>query len=470
MNPLRYGQLEIDLIAGELRDPGRVQSLTNLEVELLAYLARRVGQPVAREELRRAVWGHFGTTAGRPVDHCVKRLRGKLEVDPRDPRLLRTVRGKGYLLAPPDPERPGGGDLAQLEALPYGAASTQRALAERRRALFDELYQEPAPPRRLRLLAVLASDHEVVQRGLLRQELSMLGDEALSPEERATLAWLRLLCAEQRGLVEVEELLSEQHSDSLSLRLRQLAAGVAADALDVTSLERHLKAALALDPEPARRAVLASYAGDLARLRGELPEARDAYLEAAALARGVGNHQAEAMGHLNAAGVLALMGELPAAAVRTRRALSLARAACDPVQAALARANLATILALIGGWSEAALEAARAQVALERHRRLSRASRMRALRGLCVARAGALSEGEDLLRESLADARASGDQTTVSNNQGLLAAVLFLRGRSAEASQLVAELDHPEARALRAWAQDGSLGDPSSLALALLRS
>jgi DNA-binding response OmpR family regulator len=51
-----------------------------------------------REELLSTVWGskHFFTP--RCVDVCVRRLREKIEVDPENPRFLKTVRGSGYLI------------------------------------------------------------------------------------------------------------------------------------------------------------------------------------------------------------------------------------------------------------------------------------------------------------------------------------------------------------------------------------
>jgi DNA-binding response OmpR family regulator len=81
---------------------GRVQELTERESELLRYLAANRSRIVTREELLANVWridGRGSTT--RTVDMAVARLREKLGDDSEDSAVLRTVRGKGYLLAEP---------------------------------------------------------------------------------------------------------------------------------------------------------------------------------------------------------------------------------------------------------------------------------------------------------------------------------------------------------------------------------
>jgi two-component system, OmpR family, phosphate regulon response regulator OmpR len=62
---------------------------------LLRVLAERAGAPISRAEL-----GELSNIKGndRAVDVQVLRLRRKLEDDPRQPRLLLTVRGEGYAL------------------------------------------------------------------------------------------------------------------------------------------------------------------------------------------------------------------------------------------------------------------------------------------------------------------------------------------------------------------------------------
>ena len=81
----------------ELIRDGQPVRLTEAEAALLAVLAARGGEVVAREELARLT-GTVG--GGRAVDVQVTRLRRKLEDDPRAPRYLVTARGRGYALRP----------------------------------------------------------------------------------------------------------------------------------------------------------------------------------------------------------------------------------------------------------------------------------------------------------------------------------------------------------------------------------
>lgn len=70
-------------------------TLTLREFDLLAFFLRRPGQAFSREELIKAVWGwSFGDLSTVTVH--VRRLREKIEADPKHPRLLTTVWGVGY--------------------------------------------------------------------------------------------------------------------------------------------------------------------------------------------------------------------------------------------------------------------------------------------------------------------------------------------------------------------------------------
>jgi len=73
--------------------------LTEAETDLLAKLAARAGEALSRDELSTAP-ENGEVSAGRQVDVLVTRLRRKIEDDPRFPRHLQTVRGRGYLLQP----------------------------------------------------------------------------------------------------------------------------------------------------------------------------------------------------------------------------------------------------------------------------------------------------------------------------------------------------------------------------------
>lgn len=90
------GPWDYDPVQNELRRDGRTVKLTDVEGNLLQALAMRRGAPVSRDEL--AVLCGMGDAGERTIDVQVTRLRRKLEDNPKTPRWLQTVRGKGYLL------------------------------------------------------------------------------------------------------------------------------------------------------------------------------------------------------------------------------------------------------------------------------------------------------------------------------------------------------------------------------------
>ena len=82
---------------GELERAGTPVRLTDVESALLSALAARPGEVFSRDDLM-SVTGTSG--GGRAVDVQITRLRRKIEANPRLPRYLQTVRGKGYMLIP----------------------------------------------------------------------------------------------------------------------------------------------------------------------------------------------------------------------------------------------------------------------------------------------------------------------------------------------------------------------------------
>lgn len=92
------GGLEIDPGGFVVRRHGREVTLTSTEFRLLLELARRPGQVFTRQLLLDLVWNHDFLGDSRLVDVAVQRLRAKIEDDPAQPRLIRTVRGAGYKL------------------------------------------------------------------------------------------------------------------------------------------------------------------------------------------------------------------------------------------------------------------------------------------------------------------------------------------------------------------------------------
>ncbi|MFE2130846.1 response regulator [Streptomyces amritsarensis] len=91
--------LTIDLAGRRAAKDGAELSLTLREFDLLAYFLKHPGQVCDRERLMREVWGwDFGDLSTVTVH--VRRLRSKVEDDPADPQLIRTVWGAGYRFEP----------------------------------------------------------------------------------------------------------------------------------------------------------------------------------------------------------------------------------------------------------------------------------------------------------------------------------------------------------------------------------
>jgi DNA-binding response OmpR family regulator len=99
LKTVRFDGGEVDFARSEarLRD-GSVAALSEREVELLRYLAVNQGRVITRDELLRRVWRlDPEQVMTRTVDMNITRLREKLNDDPEDGKIIRTVRGKGYL-------------------------------------------------------------------------------------------------------------------------------------------------------------------------------------------------------------------------------------------------------------------------------------------------------------------------------------------------------------------------------------
>jgi two-component system phosphate regulon response regulator OmpR len=90
---VRFGPFTFDLDRRSLRQGTADIRLTGAEADLLAQLAATPGAAVSRDTL-----GQSTSAESRMVDVQVTRLRRKIETDPRFPRYLVTVRGRGYML------------------------------------------------------------------------------------------------------------------------------------------------------------------------------------------------------------------------------------------------------------------------------------------------------------------------------------------------------------------------------------
>jgi DNA-binding response OmpR family regulator len=92
----RFGELEIDPLARDVRLDDRAIELTRLEFDLLDALSAEPRVAFSRAQLLERVWGPSWFGDDHVVDVHVANLRRKLDDDPNAPRYVRTVRGVGY--------------------------------------------------------------------------------------------------------------------------------------------------------------------------------------------------------------------------------------------------------------------------------------------------------------------------------------------------------------------------------------
>ena len=78
---------------------GNIVPLTTYEFFLLQALVERAGQVLNREQLLDLAKGSAEEAFDRSIDVHISMLRRKLSDDPRNPRLIKTVRGVGYMFA-----------------------------------------------------------------------------------------------------------------------------------------------------------------------------------------------------------------------------------------------------------------------------------------------------------------------------------------------------------------------------------
>jgi DNA-binding response OmpR family regulator len=89
---------------------GKPIEVTAYEFSILRALAQRPGKVLSREQLLDLAKGSADLSFDRSIDVHVSRLRAKLGDDSRSPKILKTVRGAGYMLADTRAARLAGGD------------------------------------------------------------------------------------------------------------------------------------------------------------------------------------------------------------------------------------------------------------------------------------------------------------------------------------------------------------------------
>ena len=95
--------LEVDLMRHRVTRAGRRIDLTAKEFSLLELLMRRQGEVLPRSLIASQVWDMNFDSDTNVIDVAVRRLRAKVD-DDFEPRLIRTVRGMGYVLETPEPQ------------------------------------------------------------------------------------------------------------------------------------------------------------------------------------------------------------------------------------------------------------------------------------------------------------------------------------------------------------------------------
>jgi DNA-binding response OmpR family regulator len=109
-NPVKIGELMIDLDSHSATLSGKPINLTPIEFKILSTLTANPGRVYSRQELLSTIWDTEYDGYRRNVDPHVTRLRTKLEADPKKPRYILTVWGLGYKINESLTDRPKHGE------------------------------------------------------------------------------------------------------------------------------------------------------------------------------------------------------------------------------------------------------------------------------------------------------------------------------------------------------------------------
>ncbi len=96
---MRFGRLEIDPESRTVRIDGQERQLTSYQFDLLVALAGNAGRTLSRDQLMDMVKGRELEAFDRSIDVHISRIRAAIEIDPKHPRRIVTVRGTGYVFA-----------------------------------------------------------------------------------------------------------------------------------------------------------------------------------------------------------------------------------------------------------------------------------------------------------------------------------------------------------------------------------
>lgn len=99
---IQVGELIIDSLQHTIHKGNQEISVTNIEFQMLYFLALHKGMAMSKEQIYEYVWnGEYVFDDGNITSH-ICRLRVKIEDDPANPKYIQTVRGIGYKMAKVD--------------------------------------------------------------------------------------------------------------------------------------------------------------------------------------------------------------------------------------------------------------------------------------------------------------------------------------------------------------------------------
>jgi two-component system phosphate regulon response regulator OmpR len=98
---VRFGRCHLDLASRQLFDgDGRELPITSMEFDLLKAFAEHPGKALSRDRILTLTRNREWDPYDRSIDIRVARVRRKVELDPENPQVIRTVRGVGYMYVP----------------------------------------------------------------------------------------------------------------------------------------------------------------------------------------------------------------------------------------------------------------------------------------------------------------------------------------------------------------------------------
>jgi len=99
-DPYRQDVFEVNAIRREISMDGQILSLTNMEFELLELLLASPSKLFKRDDILKHLRGIEAKIFSRSIDILISRLRQKIEANPKEPKFIKTIWGKGYMFLP----------------------------------------------------------------------------------------------------------------------------------------------------------------------------------------------------------------------------------------------------------------------------------------------------------------------------------------------------------------------------------